>query len=443
MKYLIALVVLLALTATTPCPAIAQKRVALVVGNSTYKAGGYLPNPINDASIVASALRQAQFTIVETKNDLGIAEFRQSLRRFQTLSDGADVAVMYFAGHGVEDSGTNWLIPVDAELAAVRDLEYEAIRLDLALQALGGARMRLLVLDACRNNPFGRNWQATNRDVNRGLRRLEADDVLVLYAAAPGQLASDGTDGNSPFASSLAKRLTEPGLAIQLLGGRVRDDVLKITGGAQRPYVSASVTGEPFYLMPGISAPAPPSNPSSLPLAPGEAERFWDTVKDSRDPAALEAFVRRYGHTFHGDLAKARLSSIKAEEIERQALLQKERETQRAASETKQRELAVETPPPAAMAPPSRAFDGHWYSPEWKYGYRLVDGVGVATSTNSSRFNVGDVIIRIRAVAPGIFEGEQVYRDGRWYRIRGELRSDGRIYIAGEKNVSWTMVQIH
>ena len=112
------------------------KRAALIIGNGDYRVGGSLSNPTNDAQLVESALRKARFDVVEAKRDLGIAGMRQALRRFQSLADGAEVAIIYFAGHGVEAAGANWLLPVDAELSHERDLEYEAIRLDLALQAL-------------------------------------------------------------------------------------------------------------------------------------------------------------------------------------------------------------------------------------------------------------------------------------------------------------------
>jgi formylglycine-generating enzyme required for sulfatase activity len=244
------LVGLMLFLTTVAFPAVAEKRVALVIGNGTYKAQNLLVNPPNDAHLISKALNRANFEAVETKTNLGIAEFRQALRRFQSQANGAEVALVYFAGHGIEVNGADWLIPTDAELADDRDLDYEAIKADLVLQALQGARMRLLVLDACRNNPFGRNWRASVRTTANGLAKIEADDVLVLFAAAPGRTAGDGTDLNSPFAEALAKRLPEPGLAIQLLGNNVRDDVLAATGGNQRPYVSASITGKLFFLVP-------------------------------------------------------------------------------------------------------------------------------------------------------------------------------------------------
>jgi uncharacterized caspase-like protein len=258
----------------------AEKRVALVIGNGAYKAHNLLINPPNDARLIGQALARAKFETIETKINLGIADFRQALRRFQSQANGAEVALVYFAGHGIEANSANWLIPTDAELNEDRDLDYEAIKADLVLQALQGAQMRVLVLDACRNNPFGRNWRASVRSTTTGLAKLEADDVLVLFAAAPGRTASDGTSANSPFAEALAKRLPEPGLAIQLLGGNVRDDVLTATGGDQRPYVSASITGKPFFLVPVEYTTA--ELKQAPPQGQQQARRLRDRVKQPK-----------------------------------------------------------------------------------------------------------------------------------------------------------------
>jgi uncharacterized caspase-like protein len=295
----------------------AEKRVALLIGNQAYKVGDKLANPVSDGKLIATSLKTARFENIDLKVDLGIAEFRQSLRRFQSHADGAEVALIYYAGHAVEVNGVNWLVPTDGELRETRDLEYEAIRLDLALQALAGARMRILVLDACRNNPFGRSWQAASRVVSRGLNRQEADNVLVLFAAAPGQLASDGNGPNSPFATALAKRLPEEGLALQMLGGRVRDDVIASTGDNQRPYVSASITGEPFYLVP--SKNAAPSAAHQIELV------FWSSVKDSTSASVLRTYLDRYPNGEFAVIAKALIAhyeqqaklSLAAQEEER------------------------------------------------------------------------------------------------------------------------------
>ena len=321
----------------------AQKRVALVIGNAAYKLGDKLANPINDAKIIGAALKIARFETIELKPDLNITEFRQSLRRFQSQADGAEVALVYFAGHGVEVGGVNWLIPTDAELPETRDLEYEAIKLDLVLQALAGARIRILVLDACRNNPFGRSWQSGSRLVARGLSRQEADNVLVLFAAAPGQVASDGVGTNSPFASAVAKRLPEEGLAIQMLGGRVRDDVIASTGDSQRPFVSASITGEPFYLVPSKNAKSASEQHIEL--------LFWASVKDSTSSSVLRTYLDRYPNGEFATIARALIEhyeqqaraqlAAREEEKKRQEEAKKDAEIKRLQGEQRAREAEL------------------------------------------------------------------------------------------------------
>ncbi|MEO0418371.1 MAG: caspase family protein [Pseudomonadota bacterium] len=229
-------------------PAQASK-VALIIGNSAYEHTAQLANPANDAELVAQAARRAGFDDVMVGSDLSIDGFRSALRAFREKADGAEVAMIYFAGHGIESGGKNWLIPTDAKLDSALDLPFESIDLDLVTQSLSGAQIRIAVLDACRNNPFGRSWKSGTRAVTRGLVGVEADDVLVIFAAAAGQTASDGNGVNSPFAQSLARRLPQADVPIQLLGGLVRDDVLSITQGEQRPFISASITGTPVYLV--------------------------------------------------------------------------------------------------------------------------------------------------------------------------------------------------
>ena len=226
-----------------------SKRVALLIGNADYQSADSLKNPPNDVRLVADAAKKAGFRTVTVRNDIGVREFHHALREFREQADGAEVAMVYYAGHGIEANGRNWLIPTDAALADDRDLPGEAIELNHVMDAITGATLRLVVLDACRNNPFGRSWRKGGRAVGRGLAQVEADDVLVIYAAAPGQVAADGAGNNSPFATALAKRIVEPGLPVQMLGGAIRDDVLSATGGKQRPFVSASITGAALYLV--------------------------------------------------------------------------------------------------------------------------------------------------------------------------------------------------
>jgi hypothetical protein len=291
----------------------AQRRVALVVANGDYAHAGSLRNPVNDGHLVAGALRTAGFQIIDADPNLGIGPFRDALRRFRSNAAGAQVALVYYAGHGIEARGKNWLIPTDAILQQDADLDYEAIDLDLVLSATEGADMRVVVLDACRNNPFGHTWKRSTRAVGEGLAPIDVDDVLVIYSAGPGQTASDA---NSPFAEALAKRLPQPGLAIQLLGGLVRDDVLRATGNQQRPFISASITGEPFMLVPGAAGPAGPvsraaQDVQAAPADPRSTEMmFWQSASAGDDVGQLRAYLSKYPNGSFVDLAKAKIASL-------------------------------------------------------------------------------------------------------------------------------------
>ncbi|MDB5483422.1 MAG: hypothetical protein JWO83_4475 [Caulobacteraceae bacterium] len=286
------------------------RRVALVVANGDYMHAGSLKNPVNDSQIVATALKTAGFQIVEANPNLGIGAFRGALRRFRANAVGAQVALVYYAGHGIEARGKNWLIPTDAVLQDDADLDYEAIDLDLVLSATEGAELRVVVLDACRNNPFGHSWKRTQRAVGEGLAPIDVDDVLVIYSAGPGQTASDGRGANSPFAEALAKRLPQPGLPIQLLGGMVRDDVLRATGSHQRPFISASITGTPFMLVPGAAGPvsraveAVQADPKSTEMM------FWQSASAGDDIGQLQAYLSKYPNGSFVDLAKAKIASL-------------------------------------------------------------------------------------------------------------------------------------
>ncbi len=230
------------------------RRVALIIANGKYGTVGSLANPANDAKLVADSLKRAGFSSIIVRPDQKLADLTAALRDFRALATGADVALVYYAGHGIENDGHNFLIPVDARLASAEDLKYEAIDLSLVLETIGGAKVRMVLIDACRVNPFASKWQAAGRrTASSGLARLEVDDVLVLFAAAPGQVAADGNASNSPFAASLARRLAEPGLPVQLMGNKIRDDVIAATTGGQRPFVNASMSGELYYLVEAIS----------------------------------------------------------------------------------------------------------------------------------------------------------------------------------------------
>lgn len=263
------------------------RKVALVIGNGDYANTSRLANPPNDIKLVAASAKQAGFDDVTVAANLSVNDFQKVMRDFRTKAEGAEIAMVYYAGHGIEAQGKNWLIPTDAQLKSDLDLPYEAINLDRMMEAVSGARIRIVILNSCRNNPFGRTWKSGTRAVQTGLAGVEADDVLVIFAAAPGQLAADGTAGNSPFATSLAKRLPQPDLPVQLLGGAIRDDVLAATGGRQRPFVSASITGTPFYLVPRAGQ-ASTGNRAAL------EELMWKGAVAENSASAFKAYLAEF-----------------------------------------------------------------------------------------------------------------------------------------------------
>jgi TPR repeat protein len=231
--------------------AMAERRVALVVGNSAYQAVSGLPNTTNDAKAIAEVLRADGFTSVRTALDVTRAGMIAVLNEFQREADTADWAVVYYAGHGLEISGTNYLVPIDAKLGDDRDIQDEAISVDRVLGAVENARkLRLVMLDACRDNPFVKKMHRSvaTRSISRGLAAIEpVGATLIVFAAKDGETAEDGTGDHSPFAASLIRRLQEPTVEINKLFRLVTSDVLKTTGNHQRPFVYGSLPGEEDY----------------------------------------------------------------------------------------------------------------------------------------------------------------------------------------------------
>lgn len=196
-------------------PARADKRVAFVVGNSSYQNVVALANPLNDATAVADMFRKARFEVVESRRDLKNAEMRRALRDFTEKTRDADIAVIYYAGHGLEVDGTNYLVPVDAALERDTDAYDEAISLDRILQAIEPAKqLRLVILDACRDNPFAKKMKRTvaSRALGRGLAGVEPSrpNTLIAFAAKGGSTADDGSSDHSPFTAALLKHLATP-----------------------------------------------------------------------------------------------------------------------------------------------------------------------------------------------------------------------------------------
>lgn len=229
------------------------RRLALVIGNSAYASVGKLPNPVRDADAVAASLRSAGFAVVTVKNDLSRSAMISALNDFADQAANAYWAVIYFSGHGLEVDGINYVVPVDAKLLADRDVGDQAITLDRLLKAtLGARKLHLVILDACRDDPFLSNMKRTvaSRSIGRGLARIEPEGgTLVVYAAKDGQIAYDGDGQNSPFVTALTKRIAEPNVEINMLFRQVRNDVLEATGRKQEPYVYGSLPPESFYFV--------------------------------------------------------------------------------------------------------------------------------------------------------------------------------------------------
>jgi hypothetical protein len=321
-------------------PGQADRRVALVIGNGAYQSVPKLPNPPNDADSITAALKRLGFMVTEITN-ANFDDMRRSLIDFGRQVLGADMAVVFFAGHGMEIGGENWLIPVDAELRSDTDAENEAVSLKSVMWQVAKAnQLGLVILDSCRNNPFAAKMQRriTNRAYEPGLARVEpTDNVLVAYAAKDGTMAIDGNGRNSPFTTALLANIEKPGLEIQFMLRNVRDDVMAATGRAQQPFWYGSLSREAIYLngppsasdiVPSTSNPvvkpaAPASAPdvASVPARPvngpdsaptcNEAAQAWQDIKTTSSIEALTIFKLRYPNCVQAIFAQARIDDLK------------------------------------------------------------------------------------------------------------------------------------
>ena len=256
--------------AVAAAPAAAEGRVALVIGNAAYDHAGVLANPGNDATDVGAALRRLGFDVTPVR-DAGKAALEGALADFADASAGADVALVFYAGHGLEVNGANYLVPVDARLESDTRVRFETVPLDYVLAATAGAGLRVVILDACRNNPLARSMRrsAGTRSASRGAfgeldEGLLGDETLVAYSAAAGTVALDGAGRNSPYASALLEYLEQP-LELGVLFRRVRSRVLSATDRGQRPHEYASLLGE-HYLHEGAAVSSPAAVEAALGL---------------------------------------------------------------------------------------------------------------------------------------------------------------------------------
>jgi hypothetical protein len=319
MRYLTVILSLICMVFTANA-AKADRRVAFVVGNGAYKNVAPLPNPPVDAKAMAAVLRNVGFDVVEGTN-LTRDKMTEKLLDFGKKAQGADVAVFFYAGHGIAISGTNYLLPVDADIKSEMDVKLgAAINIDLTLdQTMSDAKVKLVFLDACRDNPFAAKIKSNSAtrsvSVQSGLAEMKSGEgTLIAFATGPGQTALDGQEGtNSPFTRALIAHITTPGVEIQQAMTEVRAQVNEETNKGQLPWGHTNLIGS-VYLNPA-AAPAPNASAAPAAVASGSGGsdvelEFWRSVKESNKPEELNAYLTNYPNGQFKPLALARIASL-------------------------------------------------------------------------------------------------------------------------------------
>ena len=294
-------------------PAEAARRLALVIGNGDYTVGP-LDNPTNDASLMASTLEATGFEVTLLQ-DLGYRDLQRAVVRFgrDLAAAGEDtVGLVYYAGHAVQASGENYLIPTDADIQDELDLDIQSLQVSILMKSLerAGNRLNLVVLDACRNNPF----KAMSRSGTRGLAKVDAPKgTLLAYSTSPGAVATDGSGRNSPYTKALARMIREPGVPVEQVFKKVRIAVMEATGNQQVPWESSSLTGE-FVFQDRAPQPAAPAPAAAAPQAdPRAAEiALWTSIATSEDPTLFESYLAAYPSGVFAALAQQRIASLQA-----------------------------------------------------------------------------------------------------------------------------------
>jgi formylglycine-generating enzyme required for sulfatase activity len=283
-------------------PAVAEKRIALVIGNSAYQHVAPLRNPRNDATLIAETLRGLGFGLVggRAQLDLDKRGVDAAVQDFGKLLEGADVGLFYYAGHGVQVRGANYLVPTGADPTKEADVDFQMLDTTLVLRQMesAGTKLNLVILDACRNNPFGGRGL---RGTDSGLAQMRAPEgTLISFATQPGNVSLDGADGNSPYTKALAHIIRRPGLDVFRVFNEVGLAVMQATGNAQQPWVSTSPIKGEFYF---AAAPAASASPAD--------EVLWNTIKDSDVVALFEEFRRRFPSSGHAGEALVLIERLK------------------------------------------------------------------------------------------------------------------------------------
>lgn len=291
----------------------AEKRVALVIGNSAYQHAPTLDNPANDAADMSAALKKHGFKVIDGF-DLDKSGFDRKVRDFSVMLRGAEVGLFFYAGHGLQVAGQNYLVPIDAKAEAADALDWEMVRLDLVHRTMERVTTtNIIFLDACRNNPLARNLARAmgtrSAEIGRGLAAVESGvGTLISFSTQPGNVALDGTGRNSPFASALVRQLSNPTDDLSAILIAVRNDVMKETQRKQVPWEHSALTGR-FYFRSAQPGAAPASNIAAAPSS--EAAEAWSAVKDVTSIPTLEAYLSRFKDTFFAELARQRIEELR------------------------------------------------------------------------------------------------------------------------------------
>ena len=296
--------------------AYADKRIALVIGNSTYTKVPALANPGNDAKAMAASLRRLGFEVILGIN-LDIDGMDDVIEKFQDKLVGADVATLFYAGHGVQVNGENYLIPIHGTITKRQDLRRKVISMNDILSTMDDVPLKIALLDACRNNPLPANFKGGTRglSMDQGLADLKATEgSMIVYATAPGQVAQDGSGRHSPFTTALLKHMETPNLEIQSMISRVREDVHKSTGKKQVPWTSTSILGE--YYLNGSAAVAKNGTATPVQIQATRVEsasekELWAAVIDSTDPEDFDLYLNEYPLGHHVAIARLKILRLR------------------------------------------------------------------------------------------------------------------------------------
>lgn len=283
----------------------AERRVALVVGNASYRTSP-LKNPQNDAHAVASALRKLNFEVIE-RNNLSRETFAMVVREFGDRLKGANVGLFYFAGHGLQVKGRNYLVPVDVDIAREDEVPYRSLDLNEVLDKMDSARtpVNLVVLDACRNNPFARSFKLSQV----GLAPVDAPQgTLISFATAPGSVAQDGNGANGLFTGAFLKHMGTQGMPVEQMFKRVRVDVARDSNNQQVPWESSSLNRDFSFSRTAVAPPVSPVTGVAQPTTELTLElSFWESVRDSRNSADYRAYLEQYPQGRFAALARLRI----------------------------------------------------------------------------------------------------------------------------------------